>query len=280
MTYRRLTGTALYLTLFALTGCFIVGCETTERTADLAGQETRKFIGHADPTGVVRFNTKAAEASERIKARIDEIDLESWNQTAACLSEGTRKLNEKIDALPIPELQEALVKLNATTDLLYRKLDTAPLDEAVSRINTLTGQVNERVGEIDVDEINRLLRESSDTMRAVHAQVNLVGPQLNRSLGVLTSQIESTGKQIDALPLEEVRAGTQSLQTSADRIGAATEKLPDSMNALQQALASARTTIRVAAVSLVIISISAVVWLARMIRIWPGRSAKATSDSA
>ena len=157
-----------------------------------------------DPTGTAERNIRLSQASEAIKERLDELDVEGFNQAVAEYRALAQQVNAQITVL-VDELRASLTtgldqaqfgelsqKLQDAADeasAVMAQLDADGLNRAVSDTRRLVARLDEKIAQLDITAANRLLTDASslqpDLVEAIRETSTLV-KDLRRTVNSLS----------------------------------------------------------------------------------------------
>ena len=175
----------------------VAGCAGPSRREKPMAENTSpaaEVFRKIDPTGAADRNIRLGQASEAIKERLDELDVDGFNQTVAEYRALAQQVNAQITALA-NELRKSLTTGIDDAELgeLSRKLQDAAdeasaamalldpdgLNRAVSDTHRLVTRIDEKVEQLDIEAANRLITNASslrpdmaDAIRETSALVN------------------------------------------------------------------------------------------------------------
>lgn len=178
-----------------------------------------------DPTGAADRNIRLSQASEAIKNRLDELDVDGFNQTVAEYRALAQQANAQITALT-DELRASLTAGldEAQLDELSRKLQDAAdeasaamalldpdgLNRAVSDTHRLVTRLDEKVAQLDIGAANQLVTDAS-----------ALRPNIMEAFRATSALAKELRQTVDSLPIAELKDSIAGVNSTAASIGRA-----------------------------------------------------------
>lgn len=221
---------SVFACLLLLSG---LGCEAGSKVVDTVGGQSRKLFTQMEPTGTLNEIATRTEMWESWRDRAKELNIDKINRVADELSAVLRELAEWIER--------------------------ADLQRAVASVATAVDTVDAQIKVFPADQLERVIEETGVAVVKLTATVSQSGQHLDRLLSKTEAMVDEAGRKIRQLPSEDFQDAMAAIQASAS-------KLPATIDGLNTAIARLQTWILVATIVLVIVALSAAVWLARTVR--------------
>lgn len=204
----------------------LAGCAAPGQRAKPGGEPTSpaaQVFRKIDPTGAAERNIRLSEASEAIKQRLDELDVDGFNQAVAAYGALAQQVNAQITALA-DELRESLTtgldeaqlgvlsrKLQDAADeasAALAQLDSDGLNRAIADTHRLVTQIDEKIAKMDVAAANRLVTDASSL------QPDIV--EVLRESSLLVNDLRQT---VDSLPIAGLNDSIARIDATVASIG-------------------------------------------------------------
>ena len=141
-------------------------------------ERVKEVVRVVDFTGTADARGKQMEMMEAIRERTEELDVEGFNRAVAQLNEAVKLLTERIAALT-PEMIAAVGENTvAATENVRLQIEQAKFGEAIASTQQLAQTLNERIEALDIEQANKVLIESNQTVTDIRKSVS----QLNVTL--------------------------------------------------------------------------------------------------
>lgn len=235
------------------------GCRSPHNGAQQTAPKLRDVVGWADPTGTAEMTKAVEKAANKATSRLDEFDVEKLNAALEDVHKVMDQISQRLEAVPVGDIQSASGDLVDSIMVVRAQLDRMQLAEAVNSVRELAEGIDAKVKTLDLQRANAVMDEAESLVADIRTEVAKLSESLDRTIDTLGRQLDKAGEKIESLPVQELREDLDALKEAIDSIGKAAESLESSFQ-------RAGTTLLVATVTFVMISLCALAWLVKFVR--------------
>ncbi|MCP4593661.1 MAG: hypothetical protein GY842_23230 [bacterium] len=206
-----------------------------------------KLADKVDLTGSREAWKAHAQMLNTARLKVEELDVEAFNQAVGDLATVVGQFQERLDALPRRGVPDAVERLT----------------EAAGSLTSLSKTLESQTAVLDLEATNALVTEVRGAVVKLGATIETLDESIDEVVAGTQSLTTQAEARVEDFPADELRHAVSELDTAAGALGEAAAMLPTVAQQLDATLATIKTTAGVAIGVLVLLGLGVVSHLLR-----------------